>query len=370
VSEEIVVGRMLDPMRIRTQEQTTVEVTDWAKRAMWSYLRLEYGRSIDKEIRSRRDDWLMENYGLEAKQADRGILKLAMENVFAQIFAEHPLKKPRNIQFILDGDFVHAVASRKHLLVSPEKVYIMAAEIIRRHYPQLQPFQMKGMAGQTYLLKEVAGFKVGLQLYGGDIYTREAISLSSWLRVEMCFNPLSWLGMGFFHNFVAGRETDFERMLRIKVITDLKPRLQQAIELGLKRTDDIERRVKAVQKVAVKRADAEIILSALGLSYDLGAKAIDQILEQLEKEPKTQWGMSMASSYVAAHGKFKETPEGLDRKVEQKLSTISGAALLLDDLKDAKERSIEWLQSHVKEGQVKTVDELISRLGIGKVKKQ
>jgi len=369
MSEEIVVGRMLDPTRIKTVDKTTREVADWAKRAMWSYLRLQYGRSIDEEIRDRRDVWLAEHYQIEAKFANRQQLKEAMEDVFGQILSEHPLKKPRNIQFIVDGDFVHAVASLKHLLVPPSQVYTMAAEIIQSKYPELQRFEMKGMSGQTYLLKEVAGFKVGLQLYGGDIYTREAISLSSWIRVEMCFNPLSWLGMGFFHNFVAGRSSDFERMLRIKVLTDLKPRLEQAIELSVKRTDDIEKRVRAVKKIAVERSDAEIIMSALGLSYDLGVKTIDQILEQMENEPKTQWGMSMASSWVAAHGKFRETPDGQDRRVEQKLSTISGAALLLDDLKDAKERSVEWLQAHVVKGQLKTVDELLSRLGV-KVKKK
>jgi hypothetical protein len=367
MSEQIVIGRMLDPMRIRT-EQTTIELDDWAKRAMWSFLRLQFGRSIDQEIKKRRDDWIWENYHIETKFADKSILKKAMEHVFNEILS---VKIPdRETQFILEGSKVMAVASLKHLLVSPERVYGMAAKIIQKQYPQISGLEVSQLSGLTYEVKQVAGFKVGLQVFGGDILTRQAITVSSWLRVEQCFNPLSWLGIGAFHSFIGKRTGDFERVLRIKVITDLKPRLQQGIELALKRSQDIEDRVKVTQKVSVKRSDAEIIMAALGLSYSLGSKTIEQILERLSQEPKTQWGMSMASSYVAAHGKFKETPEGQDRRVEQKLSTISGAALLIDDLKDAKERSIEWLQEHVKEGEVKRLDDLLRDLGVKKVKKQ
>jgi len=366
--EQVVIGRMLDPMRIKT-EQTTIEVKDWAKRAMWSYLRLEYGRNIDIAIKSRRDEWLAEHYQIEAKFANRKQLKEAMEHIFPEILAENPPMNPREIQFIMEGSKVMAVASLMHLLVPPEKVYSMADTIIRKKHPNLQACEMSELSGAKYEVREVAGFKIGLQIYGGDILTRQAITLTSWLRVESCLNPLSWLGIGAFHSFVGKRTGDFERMLRIKVITDLKPRLQQGIDLALKKGKDIEDRVKATQKVAVKRSDAEIIMAALGLSYQLGGKTVEQILERLEQEPKTQWGMSMASSYVAAHGKFKETPEGQDRKVEQKLSTISGAALLLDNLKDAKEKSLEWLRSHVREGEVQRLDDLMRDLGVKKVKK-
>jgi hypothetical protein len=365
MSEQVVIGRMLDSKRIKTK-QTTIQIADWQKRAMWSYLRLQYGRSIDKEIRERRDAWILEKYGVETKQANRSILKRAMEKVFGDILSEKPVK-PRTIQFIMDEDVVIAVASLQHLLVPPVEVYDMAAKIMESKYG-LQPLEVSELKGLIYQQKEVAGFKLGMQVYGGDITTRQAISLSSFLRVELCLNPLSWLGIGGFGGFL-GRGRDYERVLRIKVKAELEPRLQSGIDLMLKKTKDLEDRVEASQRVKVKRSDAEIIMAAFGLSYSLGAKSLEQILERLDHEAKTQWGMSMAASWVSAHGKFKETPEKQERAVEQKLSTIAGAALLIDDIKDVKEKSLEWLRTHVQEGEIKSIDELISRLGIGKVKK-
>lgn len=366
MSEQIVIGKLLAPYSLKTSEdKTTVEIADWDMRAIWSFMRLNFGRSIDKDIR---------NFVIEKQVKAGKIFRRAERAEAVQEFFERQvplIQNPREIQFIMSDNEVMAVASLNHLLIPPTKVYSMAAQIVQKKYPSFSMAQISELAGTTYEVKEEAGFKTGLQVFGGDIFTRQAITVTSWLRVELCFNPLSWLGMGFFGylGFSGRGNGDFERLLRIKVISDLKPRLAAGIEAALQKQNTLDDRIKQAQKVKVKRSEAEIIMAAMGLSYDLGVPTVEQILERLEQEKKTQWGMSMASSWVAAHGKFKGTPAGLNRKVEQKLSTISGAAILLGDIKEAKERSLEWLQAHVKQGEIKRLDDLMQELGISKKKK-
>lgn len=364
-SETVLVGTLAEPKVIRADSQF-FEVNDWAKRAMWSYLRLQHGRSIDTEIKRRRDEIILEKYHIPAIKANRSILKAVMTQIFKEIIArdQMQLNKPRKIQFIIDPleNKIIAVASLKHLLIPPEEVYDLVTNIIESQYARLRGYSVRELQGRTYLLKEVAGIKFGLQVYGGSITTREAITLSSWVRVELCLNPLSCLGIGTLGVFLGSGVGDFERMLRIKVKADLEPRLRQGIEAILGKYEVIEKRLDDTKKVDVKPEDARVIVAAMALNYQLGSKTVEQIFERFEQEPKTQWGMSMASSWVAAHGDFKKTPEGQARRVEQKLSTIAGATLLIDDMKTVKEKSLGWLKAHVTQGQIKSLDEILKEM--------
>lgn len=359
MSEQVIIGHLQSPAIIKAKPKSLTTkyapVNDWDHRAMWSWARLQYGRTIDQRIK---DHFEMIETMKDARLSKKE-RKAEMELLFADLVAEQ--KKPRMLQFIFDGDKVMAVASLKHLLVPPAEVYDMAKRILGKNYGQPKLIGIRQLNGLAYEVKQQSGFKLGLQVFGGTITTRQAITLTSWLRVEMCLNPLSWLGIGGFGSLGIGG-SGFERILRIKVKADLEPRLRAGIEQALGNMGAIEGRVSKAEKIRLDQEEARIIASALGLSYSLGAKTISQILERYEKEPKTLWGLSMASSWVAAHGKFKKTPNKQDRQVEQKLSTIAGAAILIDDIKAAKEKSLVWLKAHVKDGKVKSIDELIGDL--------
>ena len=355
MSEQVVIGKLKDPYTI-SAAMSAKTAQEWDHRAMWSWARLQYGRSIDQRIK---DHFEMIETMKDARLSKKE-RKKEMELLFADLVAEQ--KTPRKLQFIFDEtNKVMAVASLKHLLVPPSEVYQMAKRILGKNYGQPKLLGIRQLNGLAYEVKQEAGFKLGLQVFGGTITTRQAITLTSWLRVEMCLNPLSWLGIGGFGSLGIGG-SGFEKILRIKVKRDLEPRLRAGIEQALGNMGAIEGRVSRAEKVKLNQKEARIIASALGLSYSLGAKTISQILERYENEPKSLWGLSMASSWVAAHGKFKKTPRKQDRQVEQKLSTIAGAAILIDDIKAAKEKSLEWIKSHVKGGKVKSIDELIGDL--------
>jgi hypothetical protein len=351
-SEQVVIGKLKDPKTIKGA-MTARTVQEWDHRAMWSWARLQFGRSIDQRIKDHFDMIeTMKNAKLSKEER-----KAEMELLFADFVAE--VKTPRKLQFIFSEEQrVMAVASLKHLLIPPAEVYDMAKRILGKNYGQPKLIGVRELNGLAYQVKQEAGFQLGLQIFGGSITTRQAITLTSWLRVELCLNPLSWLGIGSFGSLGIGG-SGFERILRIKVKADLEPRLRGAIEQSLGNMGAIEGRVSKAEKAKLQEEEARIIASALGLRYSLGAKTISQVLERYEKEPKSLWGLSMASSWVAAHGKFKKTPNKHERQVEQKLSTIAGAAILIDDIKAAKQKSLDWLKSHVVKGKVKSLDELL-----------
>ena len=366
VDPEILVGTLRSPYQIKTKEKGVIDIENWDYRALWSFLRFHYPeririkveggktktvRKIDQRIHDHIEAEGRTRHDKEYVQLTRSQRAEILDEYFETLVSTK--KMNREMQFIVNDKKIRAVASLQHLLIPPTEVYEITKDVMATKFPQYDSKMQEGLTGLHYQVQEYAGFNVGLQVYGGDIFTRQAITMSSWLRVLSCFNPLSWLGSGSF-NSLTGSNNGSERMLRIKKITDLKPRLIDAIEAQLKNTAKLEKQVDDTKKVKVKRTDAEIIMAALGLSYNLGANTVKQVIEKLKSEEQSQWGMAMASSWVAEHGDLRKQ----SRDVKQKLSTISGAALLLKDVQKSRERSLQWLNGHVKKGQSKSLDDL------------
>jgi len=357
MSEQVVIGTLLDPYTIHVSGARPNAFPDeWDHRAMWSYIRLQYGRK-NGDIKIKDHFEMIET--MKNAKLSRAERRKEMQLLFADLVAQQ--KRARQMQFIFSGKRIMAVASLKHLLIPPSEVYSMATKILAVNYGKPQPINIHELSGLTFEVREVSGMKFGLQVYGGTITTRQAITITSWLRVQQCLNALSWLGIESFGSLGIGG-AGYERILRIKRKEELEPRIRSGIEQALNKIGNIEKRVHVAEKVKLRQKEAKILMSAMGISYSLGVKTIRQVLERFAKERKNQWGLSMASSWVAAHGTLKKTPESQERAVEQKLSTIAGAVLLIDDIKTAKDRSLEWLKSHIEQGKVKSLDELIGEL--------
>ncbi len=323
--EQILVGTLQSPSVVELEDGTQADLPVWRKRAKWSYLRLVHGRKIDAEIKRKGLGFFDENHT--------------------------PNSKP--LQFIVIDGKVRAVATQKHLLIPPEVVYQTAEKIIG--VPLLD---VEGMYGKVDFIREVAGLKVGFQINGGTITTRNAIRIGSFIRVELCFNPLSWLNVSGLQRF--GLNTgNFERVLRIERLRELEPRLKEAIKRAEDNQHSVFNRVKQSRKVSVSAKEMRVIMSAMGLSYGLGKKTIKTVFDRFKDEPKTLWGLAMASSWIAGHGEFRKTPKGQTDHTKQKLSTISGACLLIDDKKEAVDKGLGWLKERVKSGKLKKLSDLI-----------
>jgi hypothetical protein len=326
----ITIGQLVTPHEIRAEQGDTVKINEWAGRASWSYLRLIYGRKIDDTIKdagTQREDCIYE------------LMRTA--------------KEPRQVQFIMSSSRdVLAVASLKHLLIEPRKVYETARDILGdMAVSNPSPYALAlltpshNLHGETFMTSQgFAGIKVGYQVDGGDLLTRFAIRVGVFARVEMCFNPLSWLGVSSLGRF--GLPADYERVLRIQKLNELFPRLNAAIVNARTHISDLQQRVERTKTVNLSSTKAATINGAFCLAYGLGEKVIGQVMDRYKEESKTQYGLAMAQSWVSEHGIHRKAqPTAAKRQedhVPQSLSTISGATLLID-VKTAADKIKTWL---------------------------
>lgn len=317
----VVVGQLIEPHKIQTEQGDTVKINEWAGRAVWSFLRLAYGRKIDETLKAA---------GPQREDCQYELMRTAARISRAQMAP---------LQFIMSSSNVLAVASLKHLLIEPRKVYETAAGILG---PSAALAPSKNLHGETFMTSQgFAGIKVGYQVDGGDLTTRFAVRVGVFARVELCFNPLSWLGVSGLSRF--GVPADYERVLRIQKLNELFPRLKAALTNAENQLSDLRGRVENTKNVSMSSREAETLTGAFCLAYGLGENVIGQVIGQYDEEKKTQYGLAMAQSWAAEHAEHRQTSEGQVDRVPQKLSTISGATLLID-AKAAAPKIRDWLK--------------------------
>lgn len=318
--EQVLVGQLKNPTTIITDQKETLNINSWHGKAIWSYLRLHNGKRIDALIKER--------LGGE-RMADH-----EMKTILGDLFP----KQQRTLQFIMSADNqVIAVATTRHLVTPPEMVYRTAEEILGKKLTMSSKLD-----GGSVLVRKVAGLRYGIQISGGSITTRFAIRVGALIRVELCFNPLSWLGVGNFKRF--GITSAYERVLRIQRTTELRPRLVQAIYNGKHGLKKLRGQIQHAKKVSLSETQARILTFAMCKSYGLGRRTMETVLERFTQEKQTQYGLAMALSWVAEHGELKKTAEDRTSHARQSLSTVGAGVLLIDDVPKTTEKSQAWLK--------------------------
>lgn len=351
--EQVIVGRLVNPEQIETKGRRLVDFSEFQHRAMWSYLRLQFGRDIDTRIKQ-----LYEEHKVKDKAHAAEVLAAFWRSKVTQYAEMYPTSKLREIQFIMSGQTVMAVASLKHLLIPAAQVYEATNKILISTGNQKQLLEESDVAGQVLYEKEVAGIKYGLQIYGGTLNTRFAIRIAAVIRVLSCLNVVSWLGIGGFRHWVTGAATHYDRVLRIEKITELEPRLKEAIIQARTGLSHMDEQLKASRKVHITERQARALAASMGFSYGLGAATVKQVLDRFAEEQQTLYGLAMAESWVARNGEFS----ALAQRADKSLSTVAGATMLIKNPKDAEKKSIAWLKAHIKKGQRESLDDIVGDL--------
>jgi len=338
-------GRLKDPYTILAQGNE-YPVKEWKPKAAWQFLRLTLGyREADQRIKQYAEEYLAELSEEERKNRSAAV----------ELLKASSIENKEPLQFIMSSNQVVAVATLKHLLVPPSQVYTMVQKVLGAESMQ----DVRYVDGSVFKLEEQYGLEKGIQVVAGDLITNKAIKVSGFVRIVQCLNPLSWIGIGVFERFM-GYASGWERIVRIKVISELEPRLTNAINNVKANFPKIDDKIERAKKRRVPLCDAEMFTVAFGYSYSLGAKTLRQVLERFESEDKTLFGLAQAFSWVAAHSdKLRKTPEGLESHARQKLSTIAGAFLLMDDYKAAREHTLDWLKAHIRSGRLETYEDLL-----------
>jgi len=336
----VVIGTLERPDIIRTKSGEKIPVDVFDMRAAWSWLRLQAGRKIDNEIK--------EAIRREEQKRKQRLDREERRKILMDFVASHIGGEQRETQFILssamDETEIKAVASLHHLLIAPEEVQAVAKNILSSaNLSILQEPALQGLVATQE--GEYAGLKVGLHLDPGDILTRRAISVSSYVQTILCTNPLTWAGIGGFNRFglEGGR---YERILRIKKRAELEPRLIKAVESGVKNIEKLKSMVEYAKTNKVDPKEARVILTAFSKAYGIGDKVIVELIDRLKKEDKTTYGMAQAASWEARHGQaFKENVH----HARQSMATVGAASLLIDEPAVTYEKAKRWLGEHFKE---------------------
>lgn len=302
---------------------------EMSDRARWSFLRLQMGKTTADDKIS-----LMKEYPSIKKIPKRertGVIFNSLCHSY-NLLGEHQ----REIQYILIGGDVYAVASTKHLLIPPEEVLTVAGK-----YTQgLQA--SSNLEGVVQDLEELPGLKLGFNLFPGDIVTRRAISIGYYCRVISCFNPLTFVGVGHLSRFFSGRINEgFEKVLRIETKKELDDRIRDAIASSVDGLQNLKDAIADSKSTDVAWIDAKILLAAFPSAYSAGEATVKQIWAQYRKEDQTVWGMAMAVSWVARHGEFSKAAKD---KFNTGLATAAAAYLAVDDIEKVAEQSQKWLK--------------------------
>lgn len=325
---QIVIGSLLNPYEIQPTQGEIVKVDRISSRAFWSFFRLQNGKQADAEIKR---------------------LKATSKTPMGDYLAKMG-KQQKQLQYILLDGQVKAIASTKHLLIPPSEVEATVRELTKTSAYDDPALHGLVLVTQTQELipYDPHPFKLGIHVFCGDIFTRRAISISNFIEQPLCFNPLTFADIGGFNRFGINTNKDqYTRVLRITKKEELRPRITKALDEAKATVDKLVGVIERSKEKKVKAQEARQILTAFASAYGIGLSPIREVINRLNKEPKTLYGMASASSFVARHGETFRAIEGKKSYNRQGMATVAGACILIDEPKVTAEKARKWLKGNL-----------------------
>jgi len=288
--------------KVATEDKKDVSMR-LSKKAMWALLRQQFSYKVNSEFKESKKDF----------------------DVFA-IDKLSKLKRTNKMQFIVDEErnFAIAVASLKHSIKKEDYVYDLVSKILKTK--KINAVEERGISGKVVYLKSHPAFNVGLQIYGGDITTARAITITPFAKINSCLNPLSWLGIEKM--WYREEETlEIISIRRLEKSTHLEERITTLMTKSMKIVSKVNSMLRHGKRVKVTEIEAKKLLLVMCKSYGIGLKAINTVYKRWKnKEEKTIYGLAMACSYYSSHENiFKKT----SIVSTQNISSIAGALLLV-----------------------------------------
>lgn len=278
------------------------------RKSIWSILRHNFTHAIDEEIKS---------------QTKSGV---SLADFFVTAFRLHRAK-PKEMQFFVDlkDEKCLACATLKHPILEPDKVYEVFDKALKKHKLKLE--EKSGLKGKVLILQKSKVASFGLRIDAGNIYTDRAIRISSYVEILQCLNPISFAGLSR-GQLTTTMQPVKVRILRYEGLTKIPERINEAVITMKPELVKIEKLLIQTQKRQLTQKQAKAIIVAFGTAYGIGAKALKKTFERFRDEEKqTQYGLSMALSWVVEHEDDvfrKDTSEA-----KTNLATIAGATLLI-----------------------------------------
>lgn len=292
------------------------------RKSSWGVLRHHFSRAIDQEVRAQKKKGIsLEDFFLEAFKIFKG--------------------KRKPMQFFVDTkkSFCHACATLKHPTTTPEEIYKIFNKALKHKNMRLE--EKESIGRKVLILQKTKLMKLGMQIDAGDTITNRAIRIIGFAEILACCNPLAFAKLN--RGIIMGEFEPIKiRILRYESLTNIESRVEKAIEAVKPILAKVESKVDSTKKKSIAIDDARKILVSFCGMYGIGAKIISAAYNRFkENEEQTQWGLSMAISFIAEHSNSfrKDCFEA-----KNNLAIIAGATLLADDLK----KTVKLCESQIK----------------------
>lgn len=295
-------------------------------KGVWQLLRLEYLRKVDTEIK---------DYQVAHPQLSQPLYHFAI----SKFKSEPPTGE---WQILIKNGSILTVASLNHAVLDESKVYAMVESCLKVFKLENRP----PLVGKVIYCSDAPGIKLGVHVYAGDIYTQHAIRFATFMEVESCFNPITFLKLK--SHIIRTSTVHMERMLRIHKKSDMEKRLPPILTRSIEAVSESKLLLLRSKGIKITDKEAKTLLIALNSSYFIGKSVTSACIDRWEVEKSVNgsslWDLAMSASWVAQHS------DCFDNRTSPKtrgyLSTIAGALLLIDNLKESLAGSLEYIKSN------------------------
>ena len=236
--------------------------------------------------------------------------------------------KPRQLQFIVQGNTVISVLTPNHPIIVPELVYKAVQRV-------LNVKGEKSFYGETFFLKETPLARYGIRVRAGNIIGTEAIFVGVQAEIKQCLNPLHFMGLTPARalGILDPAEIKVSRIVRYGDPKSVIQRVVQAVKNYKINIDEIEKRFQQTKQIEISRDEASYLMVTMGTKYLISKRVMKMVMQRFKtKEEQTIYGLSMAASWIAN----KEHEKSVKESIREKLATIGAALLLIKDKEQIK----------------------------------
>ncbi|NWG10118.1 MAG: hypothetical protein HXX80_07450 [Nitrososphaerales archaeon] len=329
-------------------------------KSKWSYARLVMGRQVADKIYKE----ILEE--VEANKEKYKITplnrpsKVAVGRLFMRSLGTND---SRPLQILVHKGEIKCIASSDvHSLISKDQVM----GIIRQAFVDERVFNFMGPAQKAFkgqiaigltekVMTEFGSWNLGLAVNTGDLLTNRAIKVGSFIMVEACTNPVTWLNGSGWTDPRRNAKFDLDRInliqdrvLRWTDKTEVSERIKEAIQEVRGGSKGLVDLVTENGKQKLSLHEARTIIDAIFTSYHLGEKLQKFVVDEYDKVPvdhKNVYELAMITSNLAINPEAPISERG--QYVRQHLSTISAIMLSYKNVQNLIEKCDERVKGRL-----------------------
>ena len=226
------------------------------------------------------------------------------------------------------------VVSTKHRQVPLTKINALVNDTAKKlGFEEREMTDSAGSYTKTFNVKEGSERTAFFSVYFGrnDSLGSASLRFSSGSRIKVCSNTImSFVDSEMLKELQKGEKVamPIPNYIRTFHTTNIEQRVAQRIEMMMKGAIEnsmrFDKAIEAASAVKLNRAKQKDLLKKIVILKAVGEKAEKEILDQLEKEEETVFGLSQAMTFVGSHS------NKIGESTKHQLTAYGGAVVWLN----------------------------------------